>query len=54
LVWGRQDGLVPPVYADEFKAKLRNAEIALFDGAAHLPQLEQLTPVRERVLAFLA
>jgi pimeloyl-ACP methyl ester carboxylesterase len=53
LVWGRQDGLVPPVYADEFKARLRNAEIALVDGAAHLPQLEQPEAVRERVLAFL-
>jgi pimeloyl-ACP methyl ester carboxylesterase len=54
LVWGRQDGLVPPVYADEFKSRMRNTEIAMFDGAAHLPQLEQFEAVRDRVLAFLA
>jgi len=54
LVWGNQDGLVPPVYADEFASRLRQAEIALVDGAGHLPQLEQPDQVRERVLSFLA
>jgi pimeloyl-ACP methyl ester carboxylesterase len=54
LVWGKQDGLVPPVYADEFASKLRQSEIALIDGAGHLPQLEQPDAVRERVLAFLS
>jgi len=54
LVWGQQDGLVPPVYADEFASRLRQAEVALVDGAGHIPQLEQPDEVRERVLAFLA
>ena len=53
LVWGRHDGLVPPVYADEFASRLRSAEISLVDDAGHLPQLEQGDVVRERVLAFL-
>jgi len=53
LVWGQQDGLVPPVYADEFASRLRSAEISLVDDAGHLPQLEQGDVVRERVLAFL-
>jgi pimeloyl-ACP methyl ester carboxylesterase len=53
LVWGRHDGLVPPVYADEFASRLRSAEISLVDNAGHLPQLEQGDVVRERVLAFL-
>jgi pimeloyl-ACP methyl ester carboxylesterase len=54
LVWGKQDGLVPPVYADEFASRLRQAEIALVDDAGHIPQLEQPVEVRERVLSFLA
>jgi len=54
LIWGKQDGLVPPVYADEFASKLRNAQIALVDGAGHIPQLEQPDEVRELVLSFLA
>jgi len=54
LVWGKQDGLVPPVYADEFASKLRQSEIALIDGAGHLPQLEQPDAVHKHVLAFLS
>jgi pimeloyl-ACP methyl ester carboxylesterase len=54
LVWGTKDGLVPPVYADEFASRLRSAEVELIDDAGHLPQLEQPDAVRERVLAFLA
>ena len=54
LVWGKQDGLVPPVYADEFASRLRSAEIALVDQAGHLPQLEQPDEVRDLVLKFLS
>ena len=54
LVWGKQDGLVPPVYADEFASRLRQAEIVLVDDAGHIPQLEQPVEVREQVLSFLA
>jgi pimeloyl-ACP methyl ester carboxylesterase len=53
LVWGKQDGVVPPVYADEFASRLRSAEVALVDDAGHLAQLEQPAAVSERVLAFL-
>ena len=54
LVWGKQDRLVPCVYADEFASKIRDTQIALVDDAGHLPQLEQPVEVRERVLSFLA
>jgi pimeloyl-ACP methyl ester carboxylesterase len=54
LVRGRQDGLVPPVYADEFASRLRSAEVALVDQAGHLPQFEQPDEVRELVLKFLS
>ncbi len=53
LVWGKQDGLVPPVYAEEFKSRLRQADIVLIDDAGHIPQLEQPVEVREQVLKFL-
>ncbi len=57
LVWGRGDGLVPPVYAEEFRARLTGAptvEVALLDGAGHLPQWEQPDALRAAVLPFLA
>lgn len=53
LVWGEQDKLVSPVYAEEFAAVLRSSETVLIPGAGHLPQLEQPEPVRRAVLDFL-
>jgi pimeloyl-ACP methyl ester carboxylesterase len=53
LVWGQQDKLVPPVYAQEFASRLQDAEVALIDGAGHLPQLEQPDATRSAVLDFL-
>jgi pimeloyl-ACP methyl ester carboxylesterase len=54
LVWGQQDGLVPPVYAEEFRSRLRQADVVLIDQAGHIPQLEQPVEVREQVLKFLS
>jgi pimeloyl-ACP methyl ester carboxylesterase len=53
LVWGDQDRLVSPVYAEEFAGLLRHSEIAMMPGAGHLPQLEDPEPVRRAVLGFL-
>jgi pimeloyl-ACP methyl ester carboxylesterase len=53
LVWGDQDRLVSPVYAEEFAGLLRHSEIAMIPGAGHLPQLEDPEPVRRAVLGFL-
>ncbi|HKA03137.1 MAG TPA: alpha/beta hydrolase [Acidimicrobiales bacterium] len=54
LVWGTKDGLVPPVYAEEFTSRLRTAEVVMIDDAGHIPQLEQPDAVQARVLAFLS
>jgi pimeloyl-ACP methyl ester carboxylesterase len=53
IVWGRQDGLVPPIYAEEFASRLPNAQVELVDKAAHVPQLEQRELVSSRVIDFL-
>lgn len=53
LVWGEQDKLVSPVYAEEFAGLLSRSETALVPDAGHLPQLEQPEPVRRAVLEFL-
>ena len=54
LVWGRQDRLVDPVYAEEFGSRLRDSRIELIDGAGHLPQLEAPDAVRAAVTTVLA
>ncbi len=53
IIWGRQDGIVPPVYADEFASHIANARVELIDSAGHLPQLEQLEIVSKLVSDFL-
>ena len=53
VVWGKEDGLVPPIYAEEFAKSLRDARVELIDGAGHVPQLEQLEAVSKKVFDFL-
>ena len=50
IVWGHADGIIAPVYAQEFANRISGARVELIDQAAHLPQLEQ----EERVVAALA
>jgi pimeloyl-ACP methyl ester carboxylesterase len=54
LVWGRQDGIVPPIYAEEFAQRIAGAQTALIEGASHLPHLEQMTEVLRLLNMFLA
>ena len=53
LLWGAQDKLVDPAYADAFRSRLRDARVHVVDGAGHLPPLEQPAATRDAVLAFL-
>ncbi len=54
IIWGQQDGLISPVYADEFKSRIQKAKVELIDNAGHVPQLEQLETVSQKVRDFLA
>lgn len=53
LVWGAQDRLVDPAYAEEFTSRLRYCRLETIDGAGHLAQLEQPAAVSAAVTAFL-
>jgi pimeloyl-ACP methyl ester carboxylesterase len=53
LVWGRDDRLVPPVYAEEFARRLPGARVEIVDQAGHAPHLEQTHAVARLVGAFL-
>ena len=54
VIWGRQDGIIPPVYAEEFGSQLHDARVEIIDGAGHVPQIEQPERVIELVGEFLA
>lgn len=53
LVWGKEDRLVPPVYADEFARRLPDARVQTVDGAGHAPHQEQPETVARMVRDFL-
>ena len=53
IIWGKQDRLVPPVYAEEFHSLLKNSRVELIDQAAHLVQRDQREQVSGLVSDFL-
>ena len=53
LVWGEGDRLVPPVYADEFAGRLRDARVQMVPSTGHAPHLEQPAEVARAVRDFL-
>jgi pimeloyl-ACP methyl ester carboxylesterase len=53
IVWGTEDKLVPPAYAEEFGSRIAGSQIAMVEQAAHVPQLEQLGRVSGLVRDFI-
>ncbi len=53
IVWGKQDRIAPPVYADEFAGRIANSRVELVDNAGHLPHLEQMATVSRMIDDFL-
>ena len=53
LVWGKEDRLVPPIYADEFARRIVGARVQTVDGAGHAPHLEQPARVARMIGDFL-
>ena len=53
ILWGKQDRLISPAYAQEFADRIADSRVEMIEGAGHLPQWEQLDAVRPLVLDFL-
>lgn len=54
VVWGQEDRIVPPAYAEEFARRIAGARVATVDGAGHAPHLERPDAVSRLVGEFLA
>lgn len=54
VIWGKQDALVPVVYAEEFARRIANAKLALIDNCGHIPQLEQPAQTLAHIKEFLS
>ena len=52
LVWGKEDRLVPPVYADEFARRIAGARVQTVEGSGHAPHLEQPERVARMIREF--
>jgi pimeloyl-ACP methyl ester carboxylesterase len=52
LIWGKEDRLVPPVYADEFARRLPGARVETVSDAGHAPHLEHPDTVARLVRDF--
>ncbi len=52
IVWGEQDRLVSPIYADIFCEKIANAEVVRIPDTGHLIGLESPAPLAEALLRW--
>ncbi|MGH8012559.1 MAG: alpha/beta fold hydrolase [Candidatus Binataceae bacterium] len=53
IVWGKQDGLTAPVYANSFRELIPHSRVELIDNAAHMAQMEQPETVARLTREFL-
>jgi len=53
VVWGKDDRLVPPVYADEFVQRIPGARLQTVSDAGHAPHAEEPETVARMVRDFL-
>ncbi|MBX3506122.1 MAG: alpha/beta hydrolase [Parvibaculum sp.] len=54
VMWGDQDGLIPVSAADEFKARIPQAELVIYENVGHIPMEEVAEESAAAVAAFLA
>jgi pimeloyl-ACP methyl ester carboxylesterase len=55
ILWGKSDGLVSPVYAEEFASRISGpTQTLILDRSAHFPMQEQRDEWSAAVLEFLA
>ncbi len=53
VIWGDRDGLVPPVYAQEFGERIAGARVEVLADCGHVPQVEKRAETLALVTEFL-
>ena len=53
IVWGEQDALASPVYAEEFRTRIADSRVEIIPKSGHIPQVEQMETTYAAVSAFL-
>jgi pimeloyl-ACP methyl ester carboxylesterase len=53
IIWGKQDQLIPPVYAEEYKKLLPSSQVVYIDQCGHDPTIEQPEEFARAAVEFL-
>jgi pimeloyl-ACP methyl ester carboxylesterase len=53
IVWGESDGLVPPVYAEDFRSNIKDSRMVIMKECAHFPMFEKRDEFVSLVTDFL-
>lgn len=53
IIWGGQDHLIPPDYADRFQHDIVGSRLAMFDKLGHVPHEEDPTATLVAVIPFV-
>ena len=53
IIWGNDDKLIPPVYGEDFKEKIKGSELIKMNNASHMILLEQTERVISAIHNFL-
>ena len=53
ILWGEQDQINPPSYADDFQRLIADSRIETLPNAGHLLMLEQLDAFANAITSFL-
>ncbi len=53
ILWGKEDGIVSSVYAEDFRKNIKNAQVQVFENASHSVTLEKTEEVISAINHFL-
>jgi pimeloyl-ACP methyl ester carboxylesterase len=53
IVWGKEDKIVNPKYAERFHQDIKGSQVIIFDSCVHVPMMERPLDVQRDVLRFL-
>ena len=53
IVWGRDDRIIPPIYAKRFGELIPGSVVTMIDKAGHLPQVEKLNETSAAIRSFI-
>jgi pimeloyl-ACP methyl ester carboxylesterase len=54
IIWGKQDKIINPKYAERFHQDIKNSELIIYDSCGHVPMIEKPLQVQRDVLEFLS